>query len=68
MATEEQGQIQVKSYGLYDRQVSAVRQFAKDEGRNESSALRRIIDEWLQFKGSQLPLPLMDVHTPEAAR
>ena len=38
-------------------QVATVRQFAKDQGYpSTSSALRRIIDEWLSMKAERLGL------------
>ena len=46
------------AFYLDDEQLAIIRQYAKEMGYpSSSSALRRIIQEWAQFKQAQLPLP-----------
>ncbi len=54
-----------KAFTLYPRHVAIIQKFAADEDRNDSSALRRIIEEWEQSKLKQLPLLAM---VPERAK
>lgn len=52
---------EVRSFMLYPSQQAVILQLAKDQGySSQSSALRRIIDEWVEFKTHQL------VDTPAA--
>lgn len=42
---------EVRSFMLYPSQTATILQLAKDQGySSQSAALRRIIDEWVDFK------------------
>ena len=41
---------------LYPEQKAIVDSYAKDEGFSRSLAVRRIINEWVEFKTTQLRL------------
>lgn len=65
----EQDQKSVKSYSLSERHIGIIRDYAIQEGRSESDALRRILDQWQTFQGAQRPLFSLDVqNSPEATR
>lgn len=49
-----QPQMQNRGINLSDRHWATVKSFAKDQGYNTSLALRRIIDEWIQYKAAAL--------------
>jgi hypothetical protein len=49
----------VRSYTLQQAHIDIIKAHANaNYDGNESMALRRIINEWKQFKGAQLPMPL----------
>jgi len=52
-------QTERRTISMYPTHWETVDLFARDNFYgNTSLAVRRIIDEWVQFKGSQRPLPL----------
>ncbi len=51
--------IEQRSVSLYPRHWSIVENYAAElEEPNVSGALRKIINEWAQFKRTQMPLPM----------
>lgn len=54
---------EITTVNLESRQIAIIRQFAKDNGYpSTSSALRRIVEEWVQLKAKERDLEhvLMD--------
>ena len=55
----ERETVEPRNVTMYPRHWQTVDQYAQDRGYpSTSAALRRIVDEWSQFKTSQIPLPL----------
>lgn len=51
--------VQQKTITVHPNQWATVEAFAKDQGYSTASAaLRRIIDEWIQFKTAQVSTPV----------
>ena len=55
--TQQRDNVEARNVTMYPVQWATVDSFGKDYGYpSTSAALRRIVDEWQQFKGAQLPL------------
>ena len=48
------GAVETRSVSMYSTQWETVEQYAKGEGFNISLSLRKIVDEWVEFKRHQL--------------